>query len=215
MIAAALAVHIAAGAYRTPFPATADEPAVHVDAFWLDRTPVTNADFLGFVTAHPQWRRDRIKPVLADAGYLANWAAPAELGATAPANAPVVDVSWFAARAYCAARGGRLPTEAEWELAAAGTPDDLAWYEAPAPATLPAVGGAPDARGISDLHGLVWEWVEDFGASGVGVAQCGAATPAEPVASTIYLRYAFRTSLDATFAIGSLGFRCAYDEVKP
>jgi formylglycine-generating enzyme len=221
MIGAVLAVHVAAGAYRTPFPATADEPAVHVDAFALDRTPVTNADFLTFVTAHPQWRRDRVKPVLADAGYLAAWAAPASLGPKAPANAPVVDVSWFAARAYCAARGGRLPTEAEWELAAAGTPDDLAWYEAPTPATLPAVGGAPDARGISDLHGLVWEWVEDFNASLITAdprdassPMCGGGpTSKNPEAYAAFLRAAFRSSLDAKFTTPSLGFRCAYERV--
>lgn len=215
MIGALLTAHVAAGLYRTPFPANPGEPAAQVAAFELDRTPVTNAEFLAFVTAQPAWRRDRIKAVFADGGYLAQWAGPATLGERAPDRAPVVDVSWFAARAFCADRGGRLPTEAEWELAAAHTPDDLAWYEAPAPAVLPAVGATPDARGISDLHGLVWEWVEDFGASAVGVAQCGAAPPADPVAYNTYLRFAFRSSLDAKFAIASLGFRCAYDEVTP
>jgi formylglycine-generating enzyme required for sulfatase activity len=172
---------------------------VYVSGFAIDRDEVTVADYRACVIAGAC----ALDPLVSgDERYIHDeW--------------PLVNVTWKEADEFCRWRGGRLPTEAEWELAAAGTPDDLAWYEAPAPATLPAVGGAPDARGISDLHGLVWEWVEDFGASGVGVAQCGAATPAEPVASTIYLRYAFRTSLDATFAIGSLGFRCAYDEVKP
>ena len=211
----ALAVHIAGGAYATPFPATPGEKPVVVARFWLDREPVTNKEFLAFVAQHPEWRRDRVKPVLADSSYLATWAAPDALGGKARGNAPVVDVSWFAARAFCAARGARLPTEAEWELAATSTPDDLAWYEAPAPDVVPSIGGAPNALGVRDMHGLVWEWVEDFGASMVGARGCGAGIAADAPAYTTYMRYAFRSSLEGSFAIGSLGFRCAYDEVTP
>ena len=209
------AVHLAGGAYRTPFPAYPGEQPTAVAAFWLDREPVTNREFLAFVAQHPEWRRDRVKAVLADARYLASWATPDMLGGKAQPNAPVVDVSWFAARAFCGARGGRLPTEAEWELAAAGTPDDLAWYEAPAPDVVPDIGGAPNAAGVRDLHGLVWEWVEDFGASLVGASACGTAGTADTPEYMTYMRYAFRSSLDARFAIGSLGFRCAYGEVTP
>ncbi len=38
----------------------------------MDATPVTNAQFLAFVSAHPEWRRDRIAPVFAEATYLAS-----------------------------------------------------------------------------------------------------------------------------------------------
>ena len=98
-------------------PALATVP---VAAFRLDVTPVTEAGFAAFVAAHPRWRRDRVPGIFADAGYLRHWASAEGPGAGARPDAPVVNVSWFAARAYCQARGARLPVEAEWEAAAVG-----------------------------------------------------------------------------------------------
>ena len=106
-IATSLASHVGPGVYRPVFPASPSEQTVAVAAFWLDREPVTNADFRTFVAAHPEWSRAHAKPIFVDASYLQ------DLPAT-PAHAPVVHVSWFAARAYCAAHGGRLPRDAEW-----------------------------------------------------------------------------------------------------
>jgi hypothetical protein len=209
-VASADPVRVAGGTYRAP-----DGAAEHVAAFRLDREPVTNRDFLAFVTANPAWRRDRVGGLLADTSYLARWVAPDRLGDRARPRAPVVEVSWFAARAYCASRGGRLPTEAEWELAARDTRDDLAWYAQPVPDVLPDVGGA---RGIGDLHGLVWEWIEDFTASQIDGQACGAgaAETTDPDAYASFLRFAFRGSLEARFTTPSLGFRCAYDDApKP
>src|SRR5689334_18913665 len=82
---------------------------VRVASFRMDRTPVTNAQFLEFVRAHPEWRRDRVVSLFADGEYLSHWTAPEELGPQALAQQPVTRVSWFAARAYCAAEGARLP----------------------------------------------------------------------------------------------------------
>ena len=92
---------------------------VQVAAFRLDSRAVTNAQFLEFIGRHPEWRRDRVASLFADDGYLSHWAAPDRLGDVALAEQPVTRVSWFAARAYCAAAGGRLPDWYEWELAAA------------------------------------------------------------------------------------------------
>src|SRR5262245_8927741 len=75
-----------------------------VAVFRLDVEPVTNAEFRAFVLAHPRWRRDRVEPLFADADYLSHWTGATTLGARAPARAPVVRVSWCAARASCAAR---------------------------------------------------------------------------------------------------------------
>src|SRR3569833_308117 len=80
---------------------------VHVAAFRLDKAPVTNAQFLDFVRSHSQWRRDRVASLFADGEYLSHWAAPDALGEGALAQAPGTRVSWFAARAYCAASGAR------------------------------------------------------------------------------------------------------------
>ena len=236
-VAAAEPARVGPGTYRPMFPASPSEREVAVSAFRLDRTPVTNAEYLAFVTTHPSWRKDRVKALYADERYLAQWAGPTELGTARP-NGPVVRVSWFAARAFCAARGGRLPLEREWELAAAASERVrdasrdpkfqervLSWYAKLAPAVMPDVGGAPNAWGVRDLHGLVWEWVDDFSASLIATdsrdptAQmfCGGAgaSARDSAAYATFMRIAFRSSLDARATTAALGFRCAYDEVTP
>ncbi|MBK7073231.1 MAG: formylglycine-generating enzyme family protein [Myxococcales bacterium] len=240
--AAPRAVAVGPGTYRPVFPTSPGEAEVVVARFRLDVTPVSNGDFLAFVKANPAWQRGRVKAVRADADYLGHWAGPLTLGAAAPAQAPVVRVSWFAAKAYCAWRGGRLPTEREWELAAQasatardGTAEPawqeriLAWYAAPTPTVLPAVGqGEANAWGVHDLHGLVWEWVYDFGAALVAsddrergdadrdkYCGAGAALARDPRQYATFMRLAFRSSLQARYTTANLGFRCAADLPRP
>jgi formylglycine-generating enzyme len=224
---------IGPGTYRPVFPASSAEANVPVAAFALDRTPVTNAEFLAFVTEHPEWRKGQIKPLFADENYLAQWAAADDLGNTLP-RGPVVRVSWFAARAFCAARGGRLPLEREWELAASAseTARDasrdpkfqeriIAWYTQVTPAVLPEIGGAANKWGVRDMHGLVWEWIEDFNAALVDADSrtpdrkifCGGAgaTSRDATAYATFMRIALRSSLEARSTTAALGFRCAYD----
>lgn len=220
--AAPRTVNVGPGVYRPAFPATPDEREVPVARFRLDVHPVTNAEFLAFVRTKPEWQRGRIKPLLADAQYLAHWQGPTDLGDARP-NGPVIRVSWFAARAFCAARNGRLPVEREWELAAEGANEGelLGWYTQATPAVLPAVGGAPNAWGARDMHGLVWEWIEDFNAAMIANDSrtpdrnvfCGGAgaTARDAKAYATFMRIAFRSSLEARFTTSSLGFRCAYD----
>jgi formylglycine-generating enzyme required for sulfatase activity len=225
---------VGGGTYRPLFPASPKETTVAVSAFRLDKTPVTNGDFLAFVVAHPEWRRDRIQPVFAEASYLSSWRAPDALGPDVDPRQPVVEVSWFAARAYCSARGMRLPNEAEWEHAAAASHTradgaaDPAWraeiqsvYSRPLPAHLPRVGAdAPNFWGIHDMHGVVWEWVSDFSAATTAFASgsdrmrfCGAtaASASDATDFAAFERAAFRSSLHANYTIRSLGFRCAAD----
>jgi eukaryotic-like serine/threonine-protein kinase len=84
---------------------------------------------------------------------------------------PISNVSWSAARAYCAWTGGRLPTEAEWEFAARGGSEELrygaieqiAWYKGNSGAHAHAVKTlVPNAYGLYDMLGNVWEWTADF-----------------------------------------------------
>jgi formylglycine-generating enzyme required for sulfatase activity len=208
---------------------------VTVPAFLLMTRPVTNAELLDFVREHPGYRRDRIARVFADERYLAHWASPTALGDRARPEQPVTHVSWFAAKAFCASRGLRLPTEAEWELAAAASSTQrdarsdpafqqrvLDWYSVPRPELPDVPHFAPNVYGVSDLHGVIWEWVLDFNNAPVvsdsrggrdGEQYCGGAPSAggDKLDYATFMRLAMRSSLRAEHTTSNLGFRCAAD----
>jgi formylglycine-generating enzyme len=225
-----------------PLIRSKDEPErVAVPAFWLDARPVTNAEFLEFVRAHPQWRRSAVSPLFADTQYLSHWVGDLELGSQAPDTSPVVRVSWFAARAFARAQGKRLPVTAEWERAASAgyhtanggaepgfAAGVLAWFARPTPAALPAAGtGRANFFGARDLFGLVWEWVDDFNTAMVtGESRAdtglerdlfcgsGAAGARDPSDYAGFMRAGFRSSLRANYSVPNLGFRCAADSLE-
>jgi serine/threonine protein kinase len=140
---------------------------VYLDAFYLDRNPVTNLEFQSFVevTGYRPAQTDRFLSQL-------------RFGKIPPGHEshPVTYVSWEDARAYAHWAGKRLPTEAEWEKAARGTDGrKYPWgrvepearhanYGKAKPGPVP-VGSYPRGAspyGILDLAGNVWEWCEDF-----------------------------------------------------
>jgi sulfatase modifying factor 1 len=209
---------------------------VKVDAFALMRKPVTNAEFLDFVKKNPQWQRGHVAGVLAEQRYLSHWQSPTQLGDQALPGQPVVWVSWFAANAYCESIGARLPTWSEWEYAAAAdeTRKDarqdpawreriLAWYSRPSNDALPRAGlQAPNVYGVQDLHGLVWEWTDDYSSllvSGDNRNQgdadkakfCGAGALSmdDRENYAVLMRVAMLSSLEGNNATANLGFRCA------
>jgi sulfatase modifying factor 1 len=108
------------GSFDSVLPPAPGVKSVRVEPFRLDRTPVTNAQFATFLRTHPQWRRDRVAQIFADEKYLSHWQSPLEPG-NENSRRPVVHVSWFAATAYCEARGARLPRWHEWEYVAAAS----------------------------------------------------------------------------------------------
>ena len=214
-------------------PSTAPEP-VAIASFEMRAEPVTVGEYLAFVRMHAQWRRDQVPAFFAEPGYLAGWSAPLQPG-TIPSDAPVTGVSWFAAAAFCESEGARLPTWLEWEYAAAAdaTRSDargdaawrrqiLSWYERPATSTPRAIGGSPNVYGVRDLHGLIWEWVDDANAlfiSGDSRTQgdpdklqfcgAGAISIVGRDSYAVLMRVALLSSLNASGSTSSLGFRCA------
>lgn len=246
LLSAVASVHAADGYARIPGGSFASVlPAgrgggntVSLPAYRLARQPVSNAEFAAFLRKQPQWRRDRIASLFADAGYLRHWPSAAAPSA-AQAPQPVTQVSWFAATAYCEAQGARLPTWYEWEYAAAADEtrrdarDDpawrqriLDWYARPN-GELASVGSTPpNVYGVRDLHGLIWEWVQDAGALIVNVDSrsaddadrlkfcgSGALTMEQKENYAVLMRVAMLSSLQASYSTANLGFRCARDDV--
>lgn len=234
---AAEPVTIDAGAFESVLPLTEDNAPVVIEAFRMDRVPVTNREFLDFVLRNPEWQRGETVSLFADENYLAHWPDASSI-LPAQASRPVVNVSWFAARAYCEARGGRLPGWHEWEYVAAADEHErdargnpawrqkiLGWYGETGGKALPEVGGnPPNAWGVQDMHGLVWEWVEDFnallvssdnrvqgGADRLKFCGAGAATMEDKENYAVLMRTAMLSSLDGNTTTRNTGFRCAYD----
>jgi formylglycine-generating enzyme required for sulfatase activity len=194
---------------------TDDEKPTHpvsIDkGFWLGQTEVTLAAYRKYADRH---------------------------GATVPDGAgdmPATEVSWAEAKTYCAAVGGRLPTEAEWEYAARGgkpgayygVVPEIAWYAGNSGDAPHAVGKKkPNAYGLYDVLGNVREWVLDryFNKYDVAAPATGDAVeqPLAPNASTVArggfwesevaaVRVSHRSALSTNSSDASIGWRCASD----
>lgn len=204
--------------------------AVHLDAYYLDRTPVTNQEFKVFLDT------TGYRPSDDDAArFLGHWR-----GGQIPRGQeqhPVTYVSWLDARAYATWAGNRLPSEAEWEKAARGGDGrKYPWGRSePGPSRAnygkreggtTAVGAYPEGVspfGIQDMSGNVWEWCEDFDdpgfyADGPPHNPRNAKRPERALlvmrgGSWMFgprsLRTFSRTSFEAHYRFAGGGFRCA------
>jgi formylglycine-generating enzyme len=228
-------VSIPAGSFQSLYGKPGDGPT-KVAAFRIDRDPVTRRDYLAFVRERVEWQRSKVNGLFADRrGYLADWSGDMDAGSPLDLRRPVSGVSWFAARAYCAARGHRLPTAAEWEYVAASnalvrnaardkaTVQHLVTvYATRARPLSPVENGETNAYGVRALHGIAWEWVADFNSvlvsddsRGVGgrdhdlfCASAAIGAP-DPTNYPAFLRYALRAGLSGRSTLETLGFRCA------
>lgn len=144
------------GSDRKDFRNETPRHRVYLDAFCIDRYEVSAADFKAFALASklPVPKQPR----------------------TAPEKYPALYVGWEAARAYCAARGKALPTEAQWEKAAGGGSagafcygdepgrlKDYGWFWSNSGQAVNQSGlKLPNAYGVYDMHGNAQEWVADW-----------------------------------------------------
>ncbi len=145
-----------------------DEIPAHpafLDAFYIDETPVTYAEYGKFLEANP--------------GYTAppGWLSTRGSFRASHADCPVVNVSWDDANAYARWAGKQLPTEAQWEKAARGgdgrvypwgdefDPSRCNTWEAAIFDLTPVRHFAPRGNspyGVMDMVGNVWEWCADW-----------------------------------------------------
>lgn len=227
---------IEGGSYR-PFVGKESDSLTFVNSFLMDETAVTNAEFLEFLKKNPQWTKSQVLKLFADSTYLHSWKSDYEFPTDVSPQAPVTNVSWYAAKAYAQSVGKRLPTVDEWEYAARAseklkdatenpefTTKILKLYQQKYGYKKPVKQHEANAWGIYDLYGTIWEWTEDFNS----VMMTGESRKDNTVNETLFcagasvtssdlrnyaafIRFAMRGSMKANYTVNNLGFRCVKD----
>jgi formylglycine-generating enzyme required for sulfatase activity len=199
---------------------------LHIPAFLIDRTPVTNAAFKRFLDATGYYPRDphNFLRDWKDGRYPEGWA-----------DKPVTWVSREDAEAYAHWAGKRLPHEWEWQYAAQGTdgrayPWGQDWDTARVPATdggrtmqpasdVAAHPGGASPFGVLDMVGNVWQWTDEHQDDHTRAAILRGGSGFQPQGSIWYFPQAYRNDQHGKLLLmapgkdraGTIGFRCVVD----
>jgi formylglycine-generating enzyme required for sulfatase activity len=202
------------------------EKSMQIAPFFIDKFPVTNAQFKQFLDATHYAPKDpnNFLRDWKDGSYPLGWE-----------NRPVTWVSLEDARAYAAWAGKRLPHEWEWQLAAQGMDgrrypwgNDLVLANVPAPATGRTMPGPDpvDAHpagaspyGVMDMVGNVWQWTEEFADEHTRAAILRGGEYYQPQGSIWYFPQAYRNDEHSKLLLmapgydrsGGVGLRCVRD----
>ena len=202
------------------------EHPMHLDSFYIDQYPVTNAEYKKFVDAGTYHPKDTLNYLhdWKDGMYPSGWA-----------DKPVTWVSLEDARAYAAWAGKRLPHEWEWQYAAQGTDGRLyPWGNSPRQDAVPTPNqtrtlSAPDAVnshptgaspfGVMDLVGNVWQWTDEYTDDHTRGGILRGGSYYQPQGSIWYFPQAYRNDQHGKLLLmapsydrsGTLGFRCVKD----
>ncbi len=199
---------------------------MHMHAYWMDKSLVTNAEFKRFLDATHYRPKD-------DHNFLRDWkdgSYPEGWG-----NKPVTWVSIEDARAYATWAGKRLPHEWEWQYAAQGSdgrtyPWGDNWDQAQVPVVdhgrtmMPAKDvemhpGAASPFGVEDLVGNVWQWTDEYVDDHTRAAVLRGGSHYQPVGAIWYFPQAYKLSEHGKYLLmapsldrsGAIGFRCVAD----
>ena len=210
----------------------APQRSVTLEAFLIDRTEVTNAQYAAFLNQNGNQNEGSVPWVdMADDENFLTQSGGAFQSLSGFENHPVIQVSWYGARAYCQAVGRRLPTEAEWEKAARGE-DGRAypWGDTAigcelanfwngnvnscvgAPVAVGSYSAGASPYGALDMAGNVWEWTEDWfdpTAQDARVVRSGSFLDQAAWATTFHRHRALPVNQYA-----HTGFRCAQDSTE-
>ena len=209
------------------YPRRRHERDMDIHAFYMDRTPVTNAQFKRFVDAagyRPKDEHNFLKD-WKDGSFPAGWA-----------KKPVTWVALEDARAYAAWAGKRLPHEWEWQYAAQGT-DGRAypWGKEPraaasqpfvdedrnlrGPAEVDAFPAGASPFGVLDMMGNIWQWTDEFHDEHTRAAIVRGGSYYRPKASNWYFPRNVNLGEHGKYLLmapskdrsGTVGFRCVVD----